>query len=119
MITGIFHSDLLNKNFATEKEAVEAERAYQEKVKQEQMRKAEEQKRLEKIRAERTARAKEVDAAFKAAIEARKHANELLDKFIKDYGSFHATFAEGSEKDPNGNADKFFKDLFESFFSIF
>lgn len=39
----------------------------------------------------RAARAKEVEDAYRAVMEANKHYNELKDKFVEDYGSFHMT----------------------------
>lgn len=55
---------------------------------------------------ERKARADEVTAAYQAVVEARKHYNELLNGFIKDYGSFHMSL--------NGNMPM--EELFEQFF---
>lgn len=43
---------------------------------------------------ERKARAEEIDEARKAIIAAEKHYNELLNQFIKDYGSYHATYSD-------------------------
>ena len=66
-------SELLNKRFSSEEELKKAELAYQKQ-------KAD----REKLQQGREARAKEVTEAFKKA-------NELLDAFIKDYGSFHTS----------------------------
>lgn len=43
----------------------------------------------------RGARAKEVEDAYKKLQEANKEYRELLEKFIKDYGSYHATYKGG------------------------
>lgn len=43
-------------------------------------------------RKERKARAEEIDEARKQVIEAQKHYDELIDKFVKDYGSYHTTY---------------------------
>ena len=40
----------------------------------------------------RAARAKEVEDLYKNAVEAKKLYDEALRAFLKDYGSFHATF---------------------------
>ena len=58
--------------------------ALQEKKKEEARIKAEERK----------TRAKEVEDAFKFAAEAQKKANELLNAFLKDYGSYHTTMKD-------------------------
>ena len=79
---------------------------------------AEEQKYLAKKEAEKKAaeekanarkeRAAEVNEAFKAAQEAQNHYIELRNKFVDDFGSFHATY---STKEPVENS-KFFDSLF-------
>lgn len=46
---------------------------------------------------ERKARAEEINKARKDAINAQKHYNELVNKFIKDYGSYHATYTDDDE----------------------
>ncbi len=43
----------------------------------------------------RGARAKEVEDAYKRVCEANKEYRELLNRFIKDYGSYHATYKDG------------------------
>lgn len=55
---------------------------------------------------ERKVRADEVTAAYQAVVEARKHYNELLNSFIKDYGSFHMTLSKNVPME----------ELFEQFF---
>ena len=40
----------------------------------------------------RKVRAKEVEDAYKACLDANKHYRDKLNKFIDDYGSFHMTF---------------------------
>lgn len=44
---------------------------------------------------ERKARAEEIASARKVVVEAQKKYNELLNKFVKDYGSYHATYTDG------------------------
>lgn len=43
---------------------------------------------------ERKERAEEIDEARKQVIEAQKHYDELIDKFVKDYGSYHTTYTK-------------------------
>lgn len=73
------------------------------------------QAQLEKKNAERKARAKEVEDAYKAIIEARKNYNDLLNKFIKDYGSYHYSVSTID----NSRANDIFDNVFDSFFSLF
>lgn len=51
----------------------------------------EEQKVKEEKLAKRAERAKEVEEAIKAAETAKEKANELINSFVEDYGSFHTT----------------------------
>ena len=46
----------------------------------------------------RAKRAKEVETAISAAESAQKKANKLLNDFLKDYGSFHATIKTPKEE---------------------
>lgn len=94
-----YYSDELGKAFDTEKECLAAEKTY----KLEQKKKQDEAEAAKKMRADRAA---EVECALKEANEAYQHYHELLNKFIKDYGSFHCSF--------NGHTD--FDDLFNWFF---
>ena len=50
---------------------------------------AEMQKKKDELKAKRADRAKEVEDAYKAALEAQKEADKLMKAFVKDYGSFH------------------------------
>lgn len=77
----LYHSEILNKTFDTEKECVEAEKAYEEKHKAEIQ-----------LKEERAQDAKKVEDAFKKANEAYKEANNLLNEFVKKHGSFHRTY---------------------------
>lgn len=80
-----YFSETLNKVFNSEKECVEAEEQHSKAL-------AEAKAKSEALANERAARAKEVEEAYRAAIDAKRKYNEILDKFLKDYGSFHATF---------------------------
>ena len=78
-----FYSELTKKVYDTH-EAVEAA---EQEIKE---REAAKQKLAEK----RADRAKEVEDAYKAIITAQKHYQELVNQFIKDYGSFHMTYKD-------------------------
>ncbi len=72
------YSEKTKKRYDTVEECVKAEEEFDKAV-------AEEKEKKERLANERKERAKEVEDAF-------KNANDLLNKFIKDYGSFHATY---------------------------
>ena len=84
-----YFSEKLNKFYDTEKACAEAEEA-QEKARVE----AEEKKKA--LAEQRATRAKEVEKAYEAMTEARQNYNKVLNDFLKDYGSFHATFTNTS-----------------------
>ena len=52
----------------------------------------------------------EVEDAYHAAVEANKAYREVLDKFVKDYGSFHMTYSGTSN---------LIDDVFNSVFRFF
>lgn len=60
------------------------------------------------LKSKRAERAKEVEEAFNDAAAARKKADELLEKFLKDYDTFHTTV-----KEP---ISSIFDDIFNKFF---
>lgn len=75
-----FYSDVTKKLYDTQDALASAEAlVLKEKVEAEEK----EQKRGE--------RAKEVEAAYKAVLEAQAKYTELKNKFIDDYGGFHMT----------------------------
>lgn len=78
-----YYSEVTNKVYDTPEELEVAEKEVLE---------AEAQKK-ERI-AKRTERAKEVENAYAKAAEAQREANEILENFLKDYGSFHTTIKE-------------------------
>ena len=43
---------------------------------------------------ERKERAEEIDAARKEVIKAQEHYDDLINKFVKDYGSYHTTYTK-------------------------
>ena len=103
-----YKSTLLNKVFDNYDELVKAEEEY-EKVNAEKIKEAEIKK----------ARAKEVEDAYKEAMQIRKEYNakiaeadkkyyELRDAFIKDYKSFHMSYSDET-------GDVIVKSLFDIF----
>ena len=97
-------SEKTNKSYATVQECLAAEKEYDEKV-------AKEKEKQEKLSAARKERANEIEQAYKASADAYKHYQDLLDAFVKDYGSFHMTVHTG-----NLNPFNSFSHLFNSFF---
>lgn len=93
-----FYSEKLDKLFDTQELCAQAEEAHEKAI-------AEEEAKKKALTEERATRAKEVEDLYKAAIEAKKAYDEKLREFLKDYGSFHATFK---------NVDPFFT-LFDWF----
>lgn len=71
-------NEYTNESYDTESEAKASEKKYLEV-----------QEAKKKKDSERAARAKEVDEAMKAMLEARKHYIEVLKAFCKDYKSYH------------------------------
>ena len=80
-----FYSEKLNKVYDTEQACVEAESAHDKAI-------AEAEAKKKVLVEERATRAKEVEDLYKAAVEAKKAYDDKLREFLKDYGSFHATF---------------------------
>lgn len=96
-------SEITKKAYDTEKECLEAEKIFQEKQEKALVEK-------KKKDAERTSRAKEVEDAYKTAVEANKAYREKLNAFVKDYGSFHMTYSGTSN---------LIDDVFNSVFKFF
>ena len=88
------------KLYSTKEEAEKAEKALEEA-------KAKEAKLSE----ERKDRAKEIDEARAALVEAEKRYNKLVNAFIKDYGSYHFSYTSTEPDIVDG--------LFDSFFRLF
>jgi len=85
-----YYSEELKKTFDTEEECVTAEKVYLQKLEDAK------NKQL-KLKEEKTARAKEVQDAYTAWIEAEKTYKSLRNDFIKDYGYFHATYSTSED----------------------
>lgn len=82
-----YYSDETKKLYDTEEALKAAEKAV-----------IEARKEKEKLKEQRSARAKEVEDAFKAVEQAQAHAYELLNAFTKDYGSFHMSWSDSVKK---------------------
>lgn len=109
-----FYSEVTKKLYDTEADLNDAESA---------IKKAESEKKARetKLKNERAARAKVVDAAFedyrKAKEIAKKKysdANDLLDAFVKDYGTYHVSISEKNKR--ADNFDELFSELINSLF---
>ena len=64
-----------------------------------------------KAKSDRAEKAKKVTEAIKEATEATKKANELLDEFVKEYGSFKTTI-----KNKDADIKNSFVNIFDMFF---
>jgi len=93
-----FYSETLAKAgkdhlFASEEDLTAAEKQFEEeKEAARRQKEKEEAERAEKARL-RKERAEEVNAAYEEAKKAKQKADELFNAFIKDFGSYHATFS--------------------------
>lgn len=87
-----YYSEHTKKFYDTAAECEKAEQAEKEKqlkIEAEQKAKAE----------AREQRAKEVEDAMEEACKAREKFDELLEKFVEDYGSFHYSYRNKGEND--------------------
>ena len=86
-----FYSELINKVYDTEKDCMKAEQEYKQaleaKKREEETKKLAEKKKQEK----RAAAAKNVEAKREAMTNAQREYREELEKFCKEYGSYHFT----------------------------
>lgn len=80
-----YFSETLNKVFNSEAECLEAEEKHAQAL-------AEAKAKKEALTNERAARAKKVEELYKTAAKAKREYEDALNAFVKDYGSFHATF---------------------------
>lgn len=96
-------SDVTGKVYETVEALEKDEKCVAEK-------KAAEEKALAEKKANREARAKEVDEALRASVEAQKVATEKLNAFCKDYGVFHTSIENADVILGNMNPfDRFFR----------
>lgn len=111
-----YFSEVTRQYYDTEKACLEAEF----KVKEEQNRqkilkeKAEREakEKQEKLVAARKVRANEVEEARKAMVAAQSKYREVLEAFVRDYGTYHMSL--------NGDdAKNIIPTLFENFLSLF
>ena len=94
-----YYSEKLNALYNSQIELEEAEYAVEKAQK-------EKEERENKLKAERKARADEIKTALEQVESASKEYYDLVQKFVRDYGSFHLTV---DEKSP-------FTSLFNMFF---
>ena len=77
-------SEKTGKQYNNVEDCLADEKQFDEKI-------AKEEERKKELANERKNRAKEVEEAYKAKVEANVAYNKILSKFIEDYGSFHMT----------------------------
>ena len=94
-----YYSEKLNVIYDSQTDLEEAELAAEKAQK-------EKEERENKLRTERKARADEIKAALEQIETALKGYYDLVQKFVRDYGSFHLTVDEKS----------YFPSLFNMFF---
>lgn len=80
-----FYSEKLNTMFDTQEACAQAESEHDKQV-------AEAEAKKKALADERATRAKAVEELYKQAVEAKQKYDKALQEFLKDYGSFHATF---------------------------
>lgn len=90
-----YYSDKTRKYYDSVEAANKAEFEMKEEENREKIRKEREERekkeKKEKFAAERKARANEVEDARKVMVEAQNKYREVLESFIKQFGSYHYT----------------------------
>lgn len=81
-----YYSDVTNKLYDSMSDLEKDEKKI---IAEQEEKKAKEQKKAD----ERKARAQEVDDLRKAYVDARKAYSEALEKFCKDYGTYHTSIS--------------------------
>lgn len=81
-----YYSDITNKLYDSMSDLEEAEKKV---ITEQEEKKAKEQKKAD----ERKARAQEVDDLQRVYVGARKAYSEALEKFCKDYGTYHTSIS--------------------------
>ena len=108
------YSEKTNKEYATVDECLAAEEQFEkelaEKKAAEEKALAERKAKHEALAAARKERAADIEAKYKAILDAKKAYREALNAFVHDYGSFHMTVKTGDENP---------FDLFDGFFDHF
>ena len=100
-----YYSEKLKKFYESEDECKHDEEIAAEKERAEEKRKTE-------LATTRKARAKEIEEAYHAIMDAREKYDNLLTEFVKDYGSFHMSISE-----PHKSLEPW-KDLFNLLFKF-
>ena len=103
-------SEKTNKAYSSLEDLKAAEKEYDVK-----------QAEVEKKNKDRQKRAKEIEDAYKAIVDAKQHYNKLLESFVKDYGSCHYSITSTNPDSgfifPDLNLDLIDK-LFNAIFQI-
>lgn len=90
-----YYSDVTRSFYDSEKACLEAEFKIKEEQNREKIRRerelALEKEKKKKLAAERKARAAEVEEARKAMTAAQSKYKEVVEAFVRDYGSYHYT----------------------------
>jgi Mg2+ and Co2+ transporter CorA len=98
-------SEKTHKTYASKEECEADEAKYDVAIK-------EQQEKVQKLKDERTSRAKEVEDAYKAMVDAQHHYEDLLNKFLHDYQSYHMTIF--SNYHPK-TIEELFNEMFRNF----
>lgn len=127
-----YYSDITEKLYESIEALENAEKEVAEQKAQEEAKIAEEKAKKEALSKERGERAKVVEEAIVELTELRKECSakirekeksvrDLIDDFVKDYGSFHYSYRSGDDM-PTVSLSKYakhFNSLFDEFFQKF
>ena len=100
-----FYSEKTHKLYDTQADLIKAE-GLLDKMQAEKLAKEKAAKE------QRAIRAKAVESAIKEAREANAKANELLNNFVHDYGSFHTSFSTENTFKRDTAIDSFINQVF-------
>lgn len=99
-----YYSEKTHKTYDTEEACLAAEKELEDAI-------TAEKERKEKLAATRKERAQEVKDAYEDSIKAKDHFNEVLNNFVRDYGSFHMTLRNDNNR-PYSLAEFWAKNFF-------
>jgi len=102
-----YYSKKLNTLYDTEAECLKTESDYDKAQKDHDA-------KVAKLKDERATRAKELETAFKAVGQAQQHYDDLKEKFLQDYGSYHWTVTASSPM----TSDQFIHNMLKDFFAF-
>lgn len=84
-----------------------------EELKEDEKKYDAEQIKHEEKKAERARRAKEVTDSYEEVTKAKKKADDLLQKFVKDYGCFHTTITNAKAEPIKCTASDIIHSMFD------